>query len=581
MDHAVPSAGREAALAFGPFHYRPATRTLETDDRHEVLPPRVGTALEAFLARPGQTLSKQELVEEIWSGAWVSDTALTEAISLLRQALGDDPRNPSFILTVRGRGYRFLPPVEETAPPAPVEGMGVAGPRPVTGPEPGWARIGQRPASLLLAASAALLLVAAIVGIRRAERPAPSLAAPTVRFAVPLPSLDSVPRLLPLMAVSPDGRRIVVAGKDADGQGRLWSRDLDRLKLAPIDGTEIGLGAFFSPDGRSIAYFRGASLLRVPLAGGAPRTVAEGGLWKGGTWLEDGTIVVGGTGGGGLGRVPADGGAIETLTTIDADRGELGALVAGRAPREDKVLFTVVGSLPADSQIAVLDLATGRRQTLVDDGWSPRFLPPDRLLSARGNRVMEVPLDVSAGRVTGPPRQALDGVASLPGTSAQFDVSPTGTLAYLQGPPADCDAELVRVDNGRVAEPVVPEVRRFDFPAIDATTGRIAVAITDDERSDLWIVEDGGLRPLTFSGTSFLPVWVPGGEALYFSSNRDGSLDLYRKAADGASPATRVLAAPEHLYAQSASPDGRWLVYALIDAETGWDLWRLGQESAG
>ncbi len=314
----------------------------------------------------------------------------------------------------------------------------------------------------------------------------------------------------------------------------------------------------------------------MPLAGGPAQTVAEGGLWKGGAWLADGTIVVGGTGLGGLGRVSADGGSIEPLTTIGADRGELGHWWPVALPGAEKVLFTVVGSLPADSQIAVLDLTTGRWHTLVDKGWSPRFLPPDRLLFARGNSVVEIPFDVRSGRVTGPPRRALDGIASLPGASAQFDVSPTGTLAYLQGPPTERDAELVRVENGRVTGRVVPEARPFELLTVDSVTGRIAVSIAEEEkRSDLWIVEDGGLRRLTFSGRNFLPLWAPGGKEIYFASDRDGSFDLYRKAADGASPARRILSAPGHIYPQTASPDGRWLVYALTDAETGWDLWRL------
>lgn len=254
--------------------------------------------------------------------------------------------------------------------------------------------------------------------------------------------------------------------------------------------------------------------------------------------------MVGGTGLGGLGKVPADGGRIEPLTTIDADRGEIGHLWPVALPGTDKVLFTVVGSLWTDSRIAVLDLDTGRWHTLVDRGWSPRFLPPDRLLFARANRVMEVPFDVRSGRVTGPARRALDGVASLPGTSSQFDVSPTGTLAYLPGPPLEPDAELVRIENDRVTGRVVPEARPFEYLTVDSVTGRIAVSITDEESSDLWLVEDGGLRRLTFSGKNVLPLWAPVGEELYFASDRAGSFDLYRKAADGASPAGRCSSNP-------------------------------------
>src|SRR5262249_23206534 len=55
-----------------------------------------------------QLVTKDELLEVVWSQTHVSEAALAVCIREIRQALGDHPRTPRFIETVHGRGYRFL-----------------------------------------------------------------------------------------------------------------------------------------------------------------------------------------------------------------------------------------------------------------------------------------------------------------------------------------------------------------------------------------------------------------------------------------------------------------------------------------
>lgn len=561
--HDAPSSPHEPVFSFGAFQYHPGTRTLETDRDESVLPPRVGAALEAFLRRPGVTLSKEELIDEIWLGGWVSDTALTEAMSLLRQALDDDPRHPAFIQTVRGRGYRFLLPVRQTEvePARPADGA------------PHARRRRRRVAALGLTA---LLAGAAAVALLR-SRPDPPAepAQPAVRFSVPLPSTTALPGLARLVAISPDGRRIVTAGREPDGRSMLWSRKIDGLELAPLPGTDGGLGPFFSPDGRWLAFFRGLSLLRTPAEGGDPQSIAEGGFWRGGAWLEDGTLILGGTGRGGLGEVPAQGGAVETLTEIDTERGEIGHWWPASLPDEETILFTVVGGSKGRSAVAALDRATGTWRTILDDAWCARFLPPERLLFMRGRSLMSVRFDPDSGRVVGTPRSAGQDVAGVPGASAQFDVSRTGTLVYLPGPLTTGEAELVRVENGEPAGRVVDETRPFEYMDVHPASGRIAVVVGGNDSTDLWLVEQGELERLTFRGTNVMPLWSADGGSLFFASDRRGSFDLFRKAADGASEAELVLSSSSHLFPLSASADGERLVYGLTAPETGWDLWSL------
>jgi TolB-like protein/DNA-binding winged helix-turn-helix (wHTH) protein len=64
--------------------------------------------LRALMERPRTLVTKDELFEQVWPGLAVSESVLTTAAKEVRQALGDDARNPQLIQTVYGRGYRFL-----------------------------------------------------------------------------------------------------------------------------------------------------------------------------------------------------------------------------------------------------------------------------------------------------------------------------------------------------------------------------------------------------------------------------------------------------------------------------------------
>lgn len=68
--------------------------------------------LVALMQTPQKLVTKDELIDRVWEGRAVSDAVLTTAMRELRQALGDPARQPEFIETVHGRGYRFLKPVD-------------------------------------------------------------------------------------------------------------------------------------------------------------------------------------------------------------------------------------------------------------------------------------------------------------------------------------------------------------------------------------------------------------------------------------------------------------------------------------
>ena len=108
------------SYAFGPFRYDPAQLALCRGREQLALPSRALDLLEYFLERPGVVIAKNELLDGVWRDANVGEESLTQAISVVRQVLGDDPQNPTFIQTVPRRGYRFIAEVS-TLPAGPFQ----------------------------------------------------------------------------------------------------------------------------------------------------------------------------------------------------------------------------------------------------------------------------------------------------------------------------------------------------------------------------------------------------------------------------------------------------------------------------
>src|SRR5882724_4485856 len=76
------------------------------------LRPQVFQVLAYLLAHHDRVVLKQELLEHLWPGQYVGDAALNYSIMEVRKALGDDGHIQRLLRTVRGRGYRFVAPVE-------------------------------------------------------------------------------------------------------------------------------------------------------------------------------------------------------------------------------------------------------------------------------------------------------------------------------------------------------------------------------------------------------------------------------------------------------------------------------------
>src|SRR5207253_8532394 len=111
----VTEAMSQENFEFGPFRVDTRKRVLERDGNPVALSGKAFEILTALVKRPGEIVDKETLMREVWPDTAVEDNNLTVNISGVRKALGEAPGNPSYIVTVPGRGYRFIadirPPV--------------------------------------------------------------------------------------------------------------------------------------------------------------------------------------------------------------------------------------------------------------------------------------------------------------------------------------------------------------------------------------------------------------------------------------------------------------------------------------
>ena len=102
---------------FGPFVMDfEQRRLLQGDGEEVVLSPRIFDALQFFVERPGDLLDKDALLAALWPGLIVEENNLSQVISSLRRALGDEAQGSRYVQTVPRRGFRFIAPVTVVDP---------------------------------------------------------------------------------------------------------------------------------------------------------------------------------------------------------------------------------------------------------------------------------------------------------------------------------------------------------------------------------------------------------------------------------------------------------------------------------
>jgi serine/threonine-protein kinase len=180
-----------------PRHYRFEGYSLDTQTRElrdgggavVALTAKAFDILCFLIENRDRVVGKDALFAAVWPGRVVEDNNLTQAIATVRRALGTDGSDHRFILTVPGRGYRFVAVLEEDATAARV-----------TPPAAAW------PRALAIGASLTLLALVATAAWRMREAPAPTTAPTAVAATSPSSAARARPTtlaVLPFRSLSP------------------------------------------------------------------------------------------------------------------------------------------------------------------------------------------------------------------------------------------------------------------------------------------------------------------------------------------------------------------------------------------
>lgn len=250
------------------------------------LPSRAFDALRHLVERAGELVERQSLMKAVWPRSVVEENNLNQCILALRRALGEEAGERRFILTVPGRGFKFVAPVRVV----PRSRQGAAENRPArhsvgSVPEPAPIApeanpVARAPAARGLARRhwtaivvVSPLLVALALATWLILRPAPAVTSPAEYQA-----LTDLADSATAPVLSADGRFLAfIRGDDAFmSSGQIWLKPLPDGELVQLTHAAGPIFApTFTPDGMHVAYTviewpSSWDTWTVPITGGEP-----------------------------------------------------------------------------------------------------------------------------------------------------------------------------------------------------------------------------------------------------------------------------------------------------------------------
>ncbi len=409
----------------------------------------------------------------------------------------------------------------------------------------------------MIAGSIALIALA-MAGAAMLVRPAPSVGKyrltitppPGLAFEFAVNSGGS--------AISPDGGTLAFVAQSA-----LWIRRLDSGEIRKLPGTDGAFYPFWSPDGKSIAYFTGRKLWRIDLAAGPPTGLtATDTSGRCGAWNADGTILFASVAHS-IYRVSSAGGSAAEVTSLDLSRHEQGHYAPTFLPDGDHFLYTIGGSDVRSAGIYASSLKDPKLKLQVSPVLSNAgFVPasagqPGYLVVSREGRLLAQPFDAARLRTTGDPIQLAEQVGHLfiP-TLANFSVARNGTVVFGYG--GESRVRMTWIDRGgnRISEFAQSDF--FNGPRISPDGSRVLLSRTRAAAITGIVVFDFARGVLTDVEDGNYPVWSPDGRSVFYRVENQ----VLRKNLDSAEPPQPV-ARTEHMLASplDVSPDGTHVIF--------------------
>ncbi len=581
-------------------------------------------------SHPGEVISKDRLLNTVWSGVFVGEDVLTRSISEIRRVLDDDARSPRVIQTIPKTGYRLIasvsqqsgngltgngkpaaaisehgnssadkpdasiaeaPPPAELAEafPAPVSFNGNL---PAVSPQPAASQAAGRASGRARSVSPwiAGVLIAAIAGLawwHFRVRPA----TPTANSAYTVVPFTTYPGSEGQAAFSPDGNQIAFVWNGVSAENKdIYVKILGTstpLRLTTDPAADVGPA--WSPDGRFIAFTRlssaGNAIYIVPAIGGPERrlyTITDPTSWEYGglTWSNDGKHLI----------FPdrltsASPSALFSLSLDTLTRTRLtspppswdGDWTPVMSPDGTKIAFirSPEGSV---RDVYVMNAAGGTPTRLTHDGrlvvgitWTADS--QDVVFSS--NREGEFALwKVPA---TG---GAIERVAVGEENSYSPAISRKGNLlAYSHG---TGKWDIVRVDLKSSARKVLTDQllssnEQDSAPEFSPDGKRIAFQSWRSGSQEIWICDADGSSPVeltSFGGAlTGSPHWSPDGRQIAFDSRPDGRAHIFLTSPDGGIPQALTSGSYNDIV-PSWSPDGK-TVYFGSNRSGRYQIWKI------
>ena len=390
------------------------------------------------------------------------------------------------------------------------------------------------------------------------------------------------------MAVSPDGRTIVYAATDG-GNAQLYSRQLDAPAAVPIAGTEGGSRPFFSADGQTIGFRGPESDIRVvPREGGISRLLFAEPATRDGNlqWTEAEDVLFIGPGSA-VWRYPTRGGGAEALVTPSEDAGELAFTTPWQLPGDGAVLYTVMRRARdwASVQLVVRRREAAASEVLLTGASSARYVPTGHLVFARDGALWATGFDPQDLRTRGEPVPVLEevmhaieaGNSSIDSGAAQYDVSSSGTLAYVTGGKYEAPLlPLFWVGTDGERELVEIDPSNYMYPRLSPDERYFAIRTGPESDGDILVFEVAtrATRRLRLDGNQSTPVWSADGARIAFRSNHEApNLGIFSIDASLTGAPARLTSGGTTHHPESWSDDGNLL---FIRGE---DIWVVDTES--
>jgi serine/threonine-protein kinase len=381
------------------------------------------------------------------------------------------------------------------------------------------------------------------------------------------------------LALSPDGRSIVVACKTELGQA-LWMRSHGDGLWRRIEHSEGGHRPFFSPDGQWITFFRAGHLYkRQPTGSGDPIKLAALTNWYGASWADDGSLIYSAAWGSPLQKLKPGDSKPQAGTQLDVHDNARSHITPRVISGTSWVLYNVWNG-GDQTDIHATSLVTGQQHVVAANASSPRVVATPRgdyLLFERASTIFAAPFDRKNAKVTGSESAIAEGIMN-DGTrfAAYFDVSDDGTLAYIPGASFAEESRLAYVNSDGSTTPFNDDRMSFCEPVFSAAAKKTAVLVKGKVYRGLVYDQQRQTREFILTGGDTLSLAIsPDGQRLASTVNRDGGygIDLI-SLADGRRLGRIVQPGTDYQTDLGWSEDAKLLAFSMSPREgTPSDIW--------